>query len=252
MNETKNILQIKNLNYSSTGIKFTDFNLEVPIEPGTINTIICKNNAASLLLKIISEVEENYEGDIQHTLQNKNIIYIPSKASSFPWLNVEENIKFVLDNSNLSDGTTGVKIQGIIDSVGLTGYENHFPDNRSLGFRFRISLARVLSLQPSLVLIDKPFSKMDGETKFEIYDLLKKIASHYNLSILLATNDLNEAIYLSDNMILLKGTEPEVITTINLKEEWQKMSDENRNDRQIKLKEKILKLFLENDDNFII
>jgi len=88
---------------------------------------------------------------------------------------------------------------------------------------------------------------MDEESKFELYELLKKVSSKYNVSFLLTTSDLNEAIYLSENLYLMKAGNSELIDKINLKEEWEKFVDENRGNRQIKLKEKILKLFLQND-----
>ncbi len=247
--EIKKILKISGLKSDDI---FENFNMEIETGQNSINCILCFDGSASALLKIIGNIEDNFQGDIKINNGNSIVVYIPTKASSFPWLNVEENIKFVVDNSNFHLSNSNIQIQNIIDSVGLTGYEKHFPDNRSLGFRFRISLARALAVQPTIILIDNSFNNMDDETKFELYDLLKEISSNYNVSILLASADINEAIYLSENIYLMKGEKGKIIDQINLKEEWGKLSEENNSNRQIKLKEKILKSFLLNDVNNIL
>ena len=232
--DLKKILKVNGLKFNDI---FENFNFEIEGEQNSINCILCFDGSASALLKIIGNVEENFQGDIKINNGNSIAVYIPTKASSLPWLNVEENIKFVVDNSNFPISNSDIQVQNIIDSVGLTGYEKHFPDNRSLGFRFRISLARALVLQPAIILIDNSFYKMDDETKFELYDLLKKVSSNYNVSFLLASTDLNEAIYLSENIYLMKREKGEIIDKINLKEEWGKLSEGNRSNRQIILKE---------------
>ena len=247
--ELKKILRISDLNFSNV---FQNFNFEIEAEQSSINCILCFDNSASVLLKIIGNVEDNFQGEINIDNEKSIAVYIPAEASSLPWLNVEENVKFVINNSKYSVDISNEQIKKIIESVGLKGYEKHFPDNRSLGFRFRISLARALVLRPALILIDNSFHKIDDETKFELYDLLKEVSSIYNVSVLLASTDINEAIYLSENIYLVKGEKAEIIERINLKEEWQKLSEENRNNRQIILKEKILKSFLVNDVNNIL
>lgn len=247
--ELKKILRISDLNFSNV---FQNFNFEIEAEQSSINCILCFDNSASVLLKIIGNVEDNFQGEINIDNEKSIAVYIPAEASSLPWLNVEENVKFVINNSKYSVDISNEQIKNIIESVGLKGYEKHFPDNRSLGFRFRISLARALVLRPALILIDNSFHKIDDETKFELYDLLKEVSSIYNVSVLLASTDINEAIYLSENIYLVKGEKAEIIERINLKEEWQKLSEENRNNRQIILKEKILKSFLVNDVNNIL
>ncbi|MCH8171323.1 MAG: ATP-binding cassette domain-containing protein, partial [Bacteroidetes bacterium] len=200
--ELKKILKISDLNYSN---EFHNFNFEIEAKQNSINCILCFDSSASALLKIIGNVEDNFQGEIKLKNDNSKVIYIPKEPSSLPWFNVEENIKFVINNSELSVNISNEQIQKVIESVGLAGYEKHFSDNSSLGFRFRISLARALVLQPALILIDNSFYKMDDETKFELYDLLKNVSSDYNVSILLSSTDINETIYLSEIIYLMKG-----------------------------------------------
>jgi len=246
--EKNKILKINDLIFDNV---LKNFNFEIDVSQNSINSIICFDNSASSLLKIVGNAEENFKGEVTLN-ENLRAIYIPKNPSSLPWLSVEENIKFILENSSYKEAVAQNQVQNLIDDVGLTGYEKHFPANNSLGFRFRISLAGTLALKSSLILVDNSLKQMDEETKFELYDLLKKISSKYNVSFLLASNDINEVIYLSENIYLMKAGNSKIIDKINLKEEWQKLNKEGRGNRQLQLKEKILHLFLQQDVNNIL
>jgi NitT/TauT family transport system ATP-binding protein len=203
-----------------------NINFEIPaLEKGIIVSILAPfTSGKSTLLKIISGLVKPSEGRIilGNSLSNKNIPYIPEKPSSFPWLNVSQNIEFALDISNNKE----LKLNRLIELAGLQGYENHFPDNRSTGFRFRISLARALASGSSLVLIDDSFKPMKKESREEIYDLLPELSSNHRQNFILATTNLIEAILLSDKIFLMSKKPGKII----------KMIDIERSDRQ-KLKD---------------
>jgi ABC-type nitrate/sulfonate/bicarbonate transport system ATPase subunit len=118
-------------------------------------------------------------------------------------MNVEQNIKFALSNSEKSSGKTEIK--KIINDVELTGYEEHFSDSKSLGFRFRTALARAVSINPKIILLDDPFKRMNSETKEEIFSLLQNICKNYHVVFILATTNLIEAIILSKMLFLLSS-----------------------------------------------
>lgn len=154
------------------------------------------------LLKIISGLEQPTNGVIE-TNGNK-LIFIPTKPSSFPWLNVRENISF---NSNLSSE----RISEIIDLVGLNGYTEHFPHNKSEGFRFRIALGRALANMPDVLVIDEPFANFNSRTREEIYLLLRTLYNSEKLTIIFGTTNITEAIFLSDKIYLMKKKPGEII-----------------------------------------
>lgn len=161
-----------------------------------------RGSGKTSLLKIISGLEQPTNGVIE-TNGNK-LIFIPTKPSSFPWLNVRENISF---NSNLSSE----RISEIIDLVGLNGYTEHFPHNKSEGFRFRIALGRALANMPDVLVIDEPFANLNSRTREEIYLLLRTLYNSEKLTIIFGTTNITEAIFLSDKIYLMKKNPGEII-----------------------------------------
>ncbi len=170
------------------------------IEPDKITTILAPHGSGkSTLLKIIAGVEEG----IQEADGTR--IYIPTEPASFPWLNVSENIKF--NNKSIKDDS----VKEIINFVGLEGYEDHHPNNNSVGFRFRVSLARAIINNPELILIDESISTLPQRRRLELYSLLRKVTSEKGIPILFSTSKISEAIRLSDKIILLSQSPSKVV-----------------------------------------
>ena len=96
------------------------------------------------------------------------------------------------------------KIKSLIALVGLEGYESFYPNNKSYGFRFRIALARSLAHQPDVILLDEPFNQMDIKTKQEILLLIRDAHKTLKTTFLLANTNITEALFLSDDIYLMK------------------------------------------------
>jgi NitT/TauT family transport system ATP-binding protein len=203
-------------------------------EKGTINSILAPFGAGkSTLLKIISGVTNNYSGEI--LLENNNIkniksndiILIPGEPSSFPWLNVNDNILFAekIINKKLKEEN----LKKLISLVDLTGYENHFPHESSLGFRFRISLGRAIACQPKLILIDESFKKMKMELRNEMNLLIKNISKELKMNFLLATTNIREAISISEKIFLMEGKPGKIIKEIDVPDESRESDDSKIN-----------------------
>ncbi|MFO7446880.1 MAG: ATP-binding cassette domain-containing protein [Ignavibacteriaceae bacterium] len=229
---SKNLLSVKELKKyytSDTGFNLLvldniNFSFESDEERGKIKTVLAPLGAGkSTLLKIIAAVEKASQGSVilngkEYNIPAGEIVYIPEKPSSFPWYNVRENIEFPLKTSSNNSESS---VNNLISLVGLAGYEDHFPHNKSYGFRFRISLARALSVNPKIVLIDDSFKNMDPETRDEIYQLIKVISSELKINFLLGTTNIHEAIFLSDEILLMKKNPGTVFKEINIKEKIQ-------------------------------
>lgn len=185
-----------------------DISLEVT--ENSITTILAPAGAGKTsLLKILSGIESLTSGQIKINSANQRVVYIPSKPSSFPWYSVKQNISLV----NRDDE----KIKSIVEFVGLEGYEEHFPDNNSVGFRFRISLARALAVEPSIIILDEPFSKeIKPVTLQRLYELLLSLKSKLGITFLLGTSNLSEAILLSDEIYLMQKEPGKIIDSIQI------------------------------------
>lgn len=174
-------------------------------ENDNISAILAPGRSGkTTILKILAGLDNDYSGDIfLKGFQIKNKLpFIPEKPSSFPWLNVKDNIKIFLSMQR-KDEISRMRIQELINLVGLTGYENHYPSNKSYGFRFRISLARALSNPSPLILLDEPWKQMDPETKGEILNLIKNLSNEGHLKFLVASSNITDVAFLSDRILLL-------------------------------------------------
>lgn len=196
----KSILNIENLSkdYADrTGhIVHLLEDIYLNINEEEFTTILAPTGAGkSSMLKIIADLETPSSGEINDNSKRK--IFIPSESSSFPWLNVKENILFSISDNN------DAELQEVINLVGLEGYKDHYPHNKSLGFRFRISLARAIMNKADLIIIDEPFTKMRDEVRKSIYYLIRKIQQTMKISVVLGTSNISEAILLSDKIFLM-------------------------------------------------
>jgi ABC-type nitrate/sulfonate/bicarbonate transport system ATPase subunit len=189
-----------------------DINLN--INEGELTSILAPTGAGkSSLLKIISGLENPTSGKIEDNSKKK--IFIPAEPSSFPWLNVKENILFNLSNNN------DTELKAVISLVGLEGYEDHYPNNKSLGFRFRISLARAIMNNTDLIVIDESFTKMRDEVKKRIYLLLRRVIAEKKISILFGTSNISEAILLSDKIFLMDKNPGRILDSFEINYEDQ-------------------------------
>jgi ABC-type nitrate/sulfonate/bicarbonate transport system ATPase subunit len=159
-----------------------------------------RGSGKSSLLKMITGIDE--EGKVT----DGKIVFIPREPSSFPWLNVRENIMF---NAKKMDTQ---RLTELICFVGLEGYDDHYPNNNSIGFRFRISLARAIANNPEAILIDESLTELSQKRKLELYSLLRKVATEKEITILYATSSVTEAIKLSDKIILMSKNPTKIIT----------------------------------------
>ena len=212
------LLEVNNIskwNYGLAGAKqliLDDicFKIKNSYNSGNIISVLAPNNLSkTALLKIISSIEKPSQGKINLLGKNYDkptgeIVFIPEKPSSFPWMNVKQNIQFSIeiknDNQNIQE-----KINDLISLVGIEGYEDHFPNDKSLGFRFRISFARALAVNPKIILLDEPFLYLHGETRKEIISLVKNLTEQLHLTILFTSTNINDSISTSNKVIVMNS-----------------------------------------------
>lgn len=211
----KSILEAKNISKDYSDASGYNVHLlediSLDLDEGTITSILAPTGAGkSSLLKILAGLETPTNGTVEINSSNKKIVYIPSKPSSFPWYSVKENLLLVSKDEN--------KIKKIIEAVGLEGYDNHFPDNNSFGFRLRISLGRAIAAEPGIIILDEPFSKeMKPVTLERMYELILSLRAKFGITILIGTSNVSESILLSDKIYLMKKNPGKIIESIDIK-----------------------------------
>ncbi|MCF8061994.1 MAG: ABC transporter ATP-binding protein [Deltaproteobacteria bacterium] len=125
----------------------------------------------------------------------------------FTWLTVGENIGFGLRVKGLDRTSRERAVERYLSLIGLTEFRDYLPQAISGGMKQRVSLARVLILEPRVLLMDEPFASLDAQTREEMQSLLLSLRRRLSQTILFVTHDVNEAATLADR-ILLMGKEP--------------------------------------------
>jgi sulfonate transport system ATP-binding protein len=118
----------------------------------------------------------------------------------FPWLTVADNISF---GAGVRNAPAAV-IAALLEEVGLPGYADALPKQLSGGQAQRVAIARGLYTRPRVLLLDEPFSAVDAITRMKLQDLLARVAQERGLTVLLVTHDVDEAVQLSDRVVLLE------------------------------------------------
>ncbi len=131
----------------------------------------------------------------------------------FPWKTVLGNVKFGLDHATDKTDTESVARQHI-KQVGLEGFEDKYPKELSGGMKQRVATARTLAYDPDILLMDEPFGSLDAQTREILQDELLKTAAKTQKTILFVTHSIDEAVYLSDRIVILSshpGQKKEII-----------------------------------------
>ena len=125
--------------------------------------------------------------------------FIFQEPRLFPWLTVADNIAF----GTGAQGLPPDALAGVLEEVGLAGLGGALPRQLSGGQAQRAAIARGLFTRPQVLLLDEPFSAVDAITRMKLQDLLLRVTAERALTVLLVTHDLDEAIHLSDRIVLL-------------------------------------------------
>lgn len=126
----------------------------------------------------------------------------------FPWLTVKKNVMFGLELKGNPDAES--EAMQWIELVGLGRFGDAYPDQLSGGMKQRVAIARALANQPKILLMDEPFGALDAQTRCQMQSYLLQIWRNVDITILFITHDLDEAVYLSDRILVLKANPGEV------------------------------------------
>ena len=121
----------------------------------------------------------------------------------FPWLSVRENVKFGprMRGFNLEECEN--LASHFLDAVNLHGFHHHYPKQLSGGMRQRVAIARALANKPRILLMDEPFGALDAQTRVVMQDLVLDIRKRERTTTLFITHDIDEAVYLSDRILVM-------------------------------------------------
>jgi NitT/TauT family transport system ATP-binding protein len=133
--------------------------------------------------------------------------FVFQQASLLPWRTARHNVEFGLELLNVNKSQRTSRAQELLELVGLGSSAQQFPHQLSGGMQQRIGLARALAIDPAILLMDEPFSALDAQNREVLQRELLRIHSRTGKTILFVTHDLDEALYLSDRIIVM-GARP--------------------------------------------
>jgi NitT/TauT family transport system ATP-binding protein len=126
-------------------------------------------------------------------------------ASLLPWRTVLGNVVYGLECLGIGKREAQERASHFVDMVGLAGFERHYPHELSGGMQQRVNLARALAVDPQILLMDEPFASLDAQTREVMQEELLRIWMKARKTVLFVTHQIDEAIYLSDRVVVFSG-----------------------------------------------
>jgi len=184
-------------------------NINIQILEGEIITILGKSGCGkSTLLNLIAGFENSYGGEI--LLNGKPVkditperIMMFQESALFPWLTAFQNVEIALKMAKVPKNQREKIVNHYLEIVGLSDYSNSYIHQLSGGMKQRVSLARALSLNPKILLMDEPFAALDITIKKSLYKELLDLHKKTRKTILFVTHNINEAVLLGDRVIVM-------------------------------------------------
>lgn len=134
----------------------------------------------------------------------------------YPWRSVLRNVEFGLELQGVKADARRELAADNIKKVGLGGFENHFPHELSGGMRQRVGLARALTLNPEIILMDEPFSSVDEQTRELLQEQLLQVWADTRKTIVFITHSIDEAVYMSNRVVVMGARPGRVVMNIDV------------------------------------
>jgi len=208
MNSNQNAVSVKGIykNYGDVEA-LRDMTLDFP--KGQLTSLLGPSGCGkTTLLKIIAGLLPATKGEVY---VNDQLVTKPGPDRAFvfqdfalmPWASVLRNVAFGLELRNVNKNEREDIAKKYINQVGLSGFENSFPHELSGGMRQRVGLARALSVDSPVLLMDEPFSAVDEQTRRKFQEDLLDLVKNENKTFIFVTHSIEEAVYVSDQIAIL-------------------------------------------------
>lgn len=211
----KEVLKLKNVSkkyQAKNGEVEALSNITFSVNEGEFVSIIGPSGCGkSTLLSIIAGLEPKTSGDIKI---NGGLGYMLQKDSLLEWRNIYDNITFGLEIMHKKTKKDEEHVIELLKKYGLYEFKDKYPVQLSGGMRQRAALIRTLAIKPKILLLDEAFSALDYQTRIMVTNDIFKILKNENITAIIVTHDISEAISMSDRIVVLTKR-PATVKTIH-------------------------------------
>lgn len=146
----------------------------------------------------------------------KQCMMLFQQHNLLPWRNVLKNVLLGLEKEDLPKNEKHEKAMEAIKFVGLEEHIEQFPQQLSGGMKQRVAIARAFATEPKIILMDEPFAALDTFNRYRLQDELIKMQAKKKTTIILVTHDIDEAVYLSDRVLIMQSTPGKIFKEIHI------------------------------------
>jgi NitT/TauT family transport system ATP-binding protein len=223
-----NIIELKNIGQSYDGGKnwiIKGLNMLIEDKPDQGQFIVLlgmSGSGKSTLLRYIAGLQNPTEGEVlikgQSVSDKQRVSMVFQQYSSLPWMTVLDNVSLALLYKGVSKKERYERAMELIELVGLAGHEKKYAQYPALsgGQLQRVAIARSIIANPEIVLMDEPFGALDIKTRIQMQDMLINLWHKFHSTIIFVTHDINEAVYLADDIFIMKSPPSNIIEQIDI------------------------------------
>jgi len=187
--------------------------LSFQAQPGSSLALVGPSGCGkSTLMHILAGLGPSDAGRLEISLARSAVVF--QDFGLFPWKNVRQNLELPLCLGGLPRPLRLKRVAAMLDEMGLTGWENHYPNQLSGGQKQRLALGRALIAEPELLLLDEPFSSLDALTRENLQNFLAGLWRGRGLTLVLATHYIEEAVFFGERILVLGGDPTRVTADI--------------------------------------
>jgi NitT/TauT family transport system ATP-binding protein len=212
-----NVLEVQNLNkkfYSDNKELIVLKNINFKLKEGEFLALVGPSGCGkTTLLNILAKLESASGGEVKDNHSINSIGYMFQTPLLLPWRTVLDNALLGLQVQKKIGKDANKKAYQMLSKYGLDGFHDSYPHVLSGGMKQRVAFIRTMITEPKVLFLDEPFSSLDYEKKLYLEKELYEVVKKENLSVIFVTHDIDEAIALSDKVIVLSKRPAQIISS---------------------------------------